>query len=170
MALKTMRFLSLLFTAIALGAGLAHLFALPNKIHLPPEEYLTVQQIYRGWALLGIVLGMALISTLVLTLMVRRKPKAFVLTLIALLCIAGSLLVFFIFTYPANQRTENWTVLPDDWQQLRSQWEYSHAANAILYVIALSVLIWSVLVADEPAVTRHDAARAVHKDREAIHG
>ncbi len=169
MALKVIRFLSLLFTAIAMSAGLAHLFALPNKIDLPRDDYLTAQQVYRGWALLGIVLGLALVSTLVLTVMVRRRPKAFILTLAALLCIAGSLAVFFTFTYPANQQTENWTVLPADWRQLRSQWEYSHAAGAILYVIALSSLIWSVLVTDAPIITRRDIANAMHKDREAIH-
>ena len=37
-----------------MAAGMAHLFELPNKIHLSREDYLTVQQIYRGWALLGI--------------------------------------------------------------------------------------------------------------------
>ena len=138
MTLKIVRFISILFTAIALNAGLAHLFALPNKIGLPRDDYLTVQQIYRGWALLGIVLGVALISTLILTVMVRRKRRTSVPALAALLCLAGSLVVFFTFTYPANQQTENWTILPDDWQKLRSQWEYSHAAGAILYLIALS--------------------------------
>ena len=34
---------------------MAHLLELPHKIHLPAAEYLTVQQIYAGWALLGIV-------------------------------------------------------------------------------------------------------------------
>jgi hypothetical protein len=54
MGLRAVRFLSLLFTAVALGAALAHLLALPNKIHLPREDYLVVQQIYQSWALLGI--------------------------------------------------------------------------------------------------------------------
>lgn len=43
MGLKTIRFLSLLFTALGLGPGMAHLLELPNKINLPAEEYLTVQ-------------------------------------------------------------------------------------------------------------------------------
>ncbi len=33
MGLCAVRFLSLLLGAVALGAGLAHLLALPNKIH-----------------------------------------------------------------------------------------------------------------------------------------
>ncbi len=66
--LKTIRFLSLLLVAISLGAGLAHLFALANKMHLPGAEYLVVQQIYRGWALLGIAVIGTLLMTLILTI------------------------------------------------------------------------------------------------------
>lgn len=89
MGLKTMRFLALLFTALALAPALAHLLELPNKIGLSREDYLTVQQIYRGWALLGFVVVGALLSNLIVTIMVRTKPKAFILSLIAFLGIVG---------------------------------------------------------------------------------
>jgi hypothetical protein len=112
MSLKITRFLSLLFAALGLAPGLAHLLVLPNKINLPAESYLTVQQIYRGWAFLGIIELGALLSTLILTIMVRKTPRVFMLTLITLLCIAGNLIIFFIFTYPANLQTNNWTMLP----------------------------------------------------------
>jgi uncharacterized membrane protein YbjE (DUF340 family) len=84
-----MRFLSLLFTALALGPALAHLLELPNKINLSGVDYLTVQQIYRGWATLEIVVAGALLSILFLTIMVREQSKALTFTLIALLCIVG---------------------------------------------------------------------------------
>src|SRR5512145_1452610 len=51
--INILRFVALLFTALALAPGLAHLLELPNKMTLSREEYLTVQQIYRGWAWLG---------------------------------------------------------------------------------------------------------------------
>ena len=60
--------------------------------------------------------------------------------------IALSLVVFFLFTYPANQQTQNWTTLPDSWETLRRQWEYSHAVGAGLYFVALSALTLSLLV------------------------
>ena len=146
MATKTFFFLSILFTAVAMAAGFAHLFELPNKIHLSREDYLTVQQIYRGWALLGIAVMGALLSTLMLTVLVRENPWVFYLTLTATLCIALSLLVFFLFTYPTNQETNNWTNLPENWQALRRQWEYSHAVGAGLYFIALTALTLSTLI------------------------
>jgi hypothetical protein len=45
--------------------------------------------------------------------------------------------VFFTWTYPANQATADWTVVPDDWRELRRHWEYAHAANAVLTFLAL---------------------------------
>jgi hypothetical protein len=82
---------------------MAHLLELPNKINLSREDYLKVQQIYRGWALLGFVVVGAFLSTLALTITVRHERKAFILALIAFPCIAGTQVVFWTYTYPANQ-------------------------------------------------------------------
>lgn len=149
MGLNATRFLSLLFAALALAPALAHLLELPNKIGLSRDDYLTVQQIYRGWALLGIVVFGALLSALALAVMVRGRRKAFSLALTAFLCIAGTQVLFWAFTFPANQATGNWTMLPENWMALRTQWEYSHAASAVLNLIALVALILSVLVRDK---------------------
>jgi hypothetical protein len=53
MGVSAARFFSLLFAALALAPALAHLLELPNKIGLSRDNYLVVQQIYRGWALSG---------------------------------------------------------------------------------------------------------------------
>jgi hypothetical protein len=106
MTLKTVRFLRLFF--VALASAMAHLLELLNKINLPRDEYLTVQQIYRGWALLGIVVAGALFSTLALTIMSRHQPQAFTYALIAFLCVIGAQVVFRTYTWPTNQTTSNW--------------------------------------------------------------
>jgi hypothetical protein len=143
--LNTFRFLSLLFTALALGAGLAHLFELSSKMKLSAKDYLTVQQIYRGWSLLGIVAVISLLSTLAVAIMVPKQEGELFFVLSALICIIGTLVIFGLFTYPVNQETKNWTVLPDNWLALRSKWEFSHAAGALLNLTALILLILSVL-------------------------
>lgn len=74
------------------------------------------------------------------------RPAEFYLTLTTAICIALSLVVFFVFTFPANQQTQNWTTLPENWVTLRRQWEYSHAVGAGLYLVALSALTLSLLV------------------------
>jgi hypothetical protein len=146
MSLRTLRFIAVVGTAVAMAAGFAHLLELPNKLPLTREEYLTVQQIYRGWALLGVVVVGALVTTSLVAILVRTRPAEFYLTLTAALSIALSLAIFFLFTYPANQQTQNWTTLPANWETLRRQWEYSHAVGAGLYFVALSALTLSLLV------------------------
>jgi hypothetical protein len=88
----------------------------------------------------------ALVTTGIVAVLVRARPAEFYPTLAAALCIALSLVVFFLFTFPANQQTRNWTTLPHNWEKLRQQWEYSHAVGAILYFVALSALTLSLLV------------------------
>jgi hypothetical protein len=143
---KTIYFLSLLFAALALVPTMAHLLELPNKINLSRDDYLIVQQIYRGWNLLGIVVFGALLSTLALTITLRHQRKAFIFALIAFLCIVGTQIVFWTYTYPTNQITNNWTILPDNWNALRRQWEYSHATSALLNLLAMMSLSASVMV------------------------
>lgn len=143
---NALRLVSVVLLAISMGGGLAHLFALPNKMGLTADQYFVAQQVYRGWALLGIVILGALASTIGLAVLVRRHRTEFALTLAAAACIVLSLIVFFTFTFPANQATENWTMRPDDWETLRSQWEYSHAVGAVLYLAALVALTLSLIV------------------------
>ena len=144
-----LRFASVMLTAIAMAGGFAHLLELPRKIEMSREDYLTVQQIYRGWALLGIAVMAALLSSVLLAFTVRDTPAEFYLTVAAAVCIAISLVVFFTFTYPVNRRTDNWTALPENWTQLRRRWEYSHAVGAALYFLALSLLTLSLLVGQQ---------------------
>jgi hypothetical protein len=132
--------LSVLLVAISMAAAWAHLLAMPTKLTLTREQYLAAQQIYRGWAVLGIVVFGALASTVALAIMVRQSPRTFALCVASSASVALSLLVFFLFTYPANQATANWTMMPDNWSELRRHWEYGHATGAILYFAALAML------------------------------
>jgi hypothetical protein len=143
--LKIVQFLALLLNALALVPAGAHLFALANKIGLSAEQYFIVQNIYRGWALFGIVLFSALLADLVLAISLRRRGTPFVCALVAFLCIALTLVIFFTWTFPANQATQNWTAIPANWEQLRRQWEYSHAANALVTLVAYCSVVLSVL-------------------------
>ena len=149
MWLKIAYFFALLLTALTLVPSGAHLFELPNKIGLSQEQYFVVQNIYRGWALFGFVLMGALLANLILAVMLRLRRRPFWLPLVTFLCIAGTLVIFFIWTFPANQATNNWTVVPANWAELRAQWEYSHAASAVLNFFALAAIILSVLTATD---------------------
>jgi hypothetical protein len=144
MTLKVLQFLALVLVALALIPAGAHFFELPNKIGLAQDQYFIVQGIYRGWALFGIVLFGALATTLALTIVLRHDP-AYWFALAAFLCIAATLVIFFVWTYPANVATSNWTAVPANREDLRRHWEYAHAANAVLTFAALCLLVISII-------------------------
>jgi hypothetical protein len=144
-----MQFLAVVLTALALVPAGAHLFELPNKIGLDQEPYFIVQNIYRGWALFGIVLFGALAADLGLAIILRRRRAPFWLALTAFILIAATLAIFFTWTYPANQATGNWTEVPDNWRDLRTQWEYAHAVNALLTFLALCAVTLATVLARE---------------------
>jgi len=145
MAGRLLHFCAIVLTALALVPAGAHFFELPNKIGLDQQAYFTVQAIYRGWALFGIALFGALLANLALTLLLAFRRRAYVLPLLAFLLVAATLLIFFIWTYPANQATSNWTLPTPNWTTLRMHWEYAHATNAVLTFAALCLLTWSAV-------------------------
>ncbi len=145
MAIKTAQFLAILFTALSLVPAGAHLAELQNKIGLDQSAYFTVQNIYRGWALFGFALFGALAANLALAILVRQQRWPMLLAALAFLCIAATLAIFFTWTFPTNQATQNWTVQPENWEALRTQWEYSHAVNAIITFAGFCAVTLSVL-------------------------
>jgi hypothetical protein len=132
-----LKILTLFLTMLVVVPAGTHLFELPNKIGLPRDAYFTVQGIYAGWAWFGVVILAAIVANLVLAwrLWPRDRSAALSAACSAAL-IAVGLAVFFTWTFPANQATLNWTTIPEDWERLRTAWEYSHAVNALINTAA----------------------------------
>jgi hypothetical protein len=145
MALRLVQFLAIILTALALVPGGAHLAALPNKIAMAQSAYFVAHQIYAGWALFGVVLFGALVANLAHAIMLRKLGRSLGYALASFLLIAANLAIFFVWTFPTNQATNNWTVVPKNWNALRIQWEYSHAANAVVTFAALVCVVIAVL-------------------------
>jgi hypothetical protein len=111
-----------------------------RKIGLDREAYFTVQAIYAGWAWFAIPIFAAIVLNGALFVVERRRnPASARAALISSLLIIASFGVFLVWVFPANQATVNWTQVPDDWQDLRRQWEYGYAANALIVFAALLV-------------------------------
>jgi hypothetical protein len=132
---------ALAVTALALGPALAHALEAPNKIGLSRENYFVVQQIYRGWNLLAVVLLLEGASMVALAFAVRRNSRALARVLAAIACLVGAQGVFWLFTQPANIATGNWSRAPENWEALRIDREYSHAAGAALQFLAFLALL-----------------------------
>jgi hypothetical protein len=138
-------FVALLATALALGAALAHALELPNKMALSRDEYFVVQKIYAGWNRLAVLLLVELVAMIAAAYRSRYQPKVFWPVVIAILCFLAAQALFWTLTYPSNAATENWTVVPADWEAHRRRWEYSHLGGAAFQLAALSAMIVAVL-------------------------
>jgi hypothetical protein len=128
---------ALTFTALILIPSGAHLFELPAKIGLDRDDYFIVQGIYMGWAAFFLpIVGAIAANGLLFAALRRGSPGKARWALLSACLIAASLAVFFAFVFPGNQATANWTMRPENWEALRSSWEYGHATNAVLVFAA----------------------------------
>lgn len=143
--LTSVQFVAALLIGILLMPAGAHLAEMAHKLALPPDEYMTVQNIYRGWALFGIPVVLALVATLLLTILLRRNRAACLWSAFSFLCLAVSQAIFWTYTWPMNRLSRNWTVMPEPFEEARRQWEYSHAANAGLTFLAFCALLLAIL-------------------------
>lgn len=146
-----MRFLAVVMTGLALIAPAAHAFELLNKIGLPKEDYFVVQQIYNGWWMIGLLLPLAFLANVANAIFRRGDSVALTLSITAAALIAVNLVIFMLFTQPANAATQNWTIRPENWEALRARWEYSHAVNALVTFLAFCcAVLASTRQAHEP--------------------
>ena len=134
-------FIAILATLMSLAPGLAHLSELPHKLSLSREQYFTVQQIYAGWELFGIAILVQSIALAMLAWRSAREYYVFRPVMAALILLMLAQMMFWLFTFPANSLTDNWTRMPADWDMLRHQWEYSHAMGAICQLLGLCCLV-----------------------------
>lgn len=151
MVRRLVTLLAIVSVAVYLVPTGAHVFELANKMALSPVEYMTVQKIYASWALFGILIAIALAATLAQTILMRAHRVACLLSLLALLGLAGTQVVFWTFTYPMNAATQFWTVMPEPFEAGRRQWEYSHAASAALTFLSLIAIVLASLLSCERA-------------------
>ncbi len=89
----------------------------------------------------GIPVFIALIATLAqaATSPMGRADRMLAAAAFALLC--ATQVLFWVFTFPMNVASKNWTIMPPDFELARRQWEYSHAASAVLTLCAFLLLL-----------------------------
>ena len=149
MRLKIWRFVCIYLTAITLSLTFSHFLEMPQKFKYDQNLYMAVQHtLYPYFAWVGAPAEMgAVVLLIVLCFLVRGRKPSFALTLIATICVAARLAVWFAIVAPANAEMARWTTipLPDRWMNTRRHWEFGHAISAVLDLIGFGALIASVL-------------------------
>jgi hypothetical protein len=150
MLIKSWRFLTMMLTALSLAPALAHVLELPAKMTYEGALWLKVSQtLYATFGTVGAAFEVgALIAAVLLAIMVRSRKPALVWTIFGAACLIASHAAFWVWIAPVNATIAALTIdtLPASWVDLRTQWEYTHAARAVLQIVALGALLISILV------------------------
>src|SRR4051794_2341751 len=99
MFVKVLQFLSILFTALTLVPAGAHVMEFAAKIGLDQRTYVTVQQLYRGWALSGIFLVVAVIANAALAYFSRGQMGPCYFAAAGAVLLLVTLVTFFVLIY-----------------------------------------------------------------------
>jgi hypothetical protein len=148
---RNWRLAATLFTALSLAPALAHLLEMPAKLDYDGWLWLTLQQsLYaRGFGTVGAFCETAAVVTSVgFAILVRNRGAAFGWTVLGALCVVAAHTSFWIWIAPVTSAIASVSpeALPANWAELRTQWEYTHAVRAILQIVALAALVFSVLL------------------------
>ena len=118
--LIALRVAAIAATALYLVPTGAHLFEMRGKLALPMADYMVVQRIYAGWSFFGVVVVVALACLLWHSLLLRRaRGRAYVLSLASFLSLAATQAVFWLFIYPVNASSAQWTRVPPSFEAAR---------------------------------------------------
>ena len=148
--IATLWLLSILLLALSAGAAFTHVLEIPGKRELPPQAAVIVQQrLYRGYRSAGKVIEPAQLLVLAAAAAAGSGSGAgFWLTVAALATVAATMAVFAAWTDPANRVMAQWSAdrppLAAGWQTRRS-WEISHATRALLFLLAIALVLAAVL-------------------------
>lgn len=151
MALRVWWLITLLLTACGLALGGAHVLELPVRTQYDPEFYMRVTStLYRYFGLVGGPLQVvAVVASVALAWRIRGRA-AFPWTLAGSLCLALSILLWFLLVQPVNAAwTDALRAGPGEaieaYAKLRSRWESGHVVAFTAWLIGLALLLYGVL-------------------------
>lgn len=167
--LKGWCLLTTMLTALSMGVALCHFLEMPAKLQYDGALWLTLLQTLYPlmFGSLGAFFELgAVIATLVLAALVRRRHAAFGWVLVAAICLIATQAVFWTWVAPINATIVPLTpaTLPANWMKLRNQWEYGHVARAMLQIIALGALVFSILI-EIPTTQPHSIAEQIQSKK-----
>jgi uncharacterized membrane protein len=152
MFIRTWRFITLMLAAFSLSLSMTHLLELPQRMRFDQQLWVritVVKNVYKLFGTVGAVFEIAAILTaIILAFLVRDRGSTFYWTLGGAILLVLAFVSWIVFIAPINAEFAKWLTnsIPADWTRYRAQWEYAHAINAVIKIIAVGLLVTSVLV------------------------
>ncbi len=150
--LRTWRFTTLMLAAFSLSLSMTHLLELPQRMRFDQQLWVrvtVVENVYKLFGTVGAVFEItAILTAIILTFLVRDRGAAFYWTLGGAILLMLAFVSWIVFVAPMNAEFAKWLTnpIPVDWMQYRNQWEYAHAVNAVIKIIAVGSLTISMIV------------------------
>jgi hypothetical protein len=145
--LHVLRFSSIMTTALAAAAAVAHLLEMPAKRRYERSMYVRLHRtLYSNFGrVAGPAEAAAVVTTGMLAWRLRQRHATTIAPAAAAGCLAAAHGAFWTVVNPVNVEMLRWRLdaIPSDWSMLRDRWEYGHAARACLLTGALAALVWS---------------------------
>ena len=163
--IRAWRFITLMLASFSLSLSMTHLLELPQRMQFDQQLWVRVtvfENVYKLFGSVGAGFEItAILTAIVLAFLVRKHGSTFYWTLGGAILLVLAFVSWIMFVAPMNAEFAQWLTnpVPADWTRYRDQWEYAHAVNALIKIMALSLLVISVLV-ETPK------KRAIHSDRE----
>jgi Anthrone oxygenase len=153
MLVKAWRFITIILASLSMAMAFCHLLEMPPRLGWDASLWVgatVTGNVFRLFGTVGAVIETgAWIAAVVLAFLLRRHgPTAFRLTVAGAVLFVSAFVAWWVFVFPVNTEIANWTVetVPADWTEWRAQWEYAHAARAVLQLLGLGALVLSVVV------------------------
>jgi predicted signal transduction protein with EAL and GGDEF domain len=150
--IRTWRFITLMLTAFSLSLSMTHLLELPQRMHFDQQLWVrvtVVENVYKLFGTVGAAFEItAILTAILLAFLVRRRGSTFYWTLSGAILLVLAFVSWIVFIAPMNAEFAKWLTnpIPADWTRYRDRWEYAHALNAVIKIIAVGSLAISVLV------------------------
>jgi hypothetical protein len=162
MLLILWRLATLLLAALSMALSFCHLMEMPVRLSWGPALWMQTTNfggLYYLFGRVGAVIDVsAILASAILVVLVRRRQPSIHFTMAGAALMALGLALWVGFVAPMNAVMATWTPgpIPADFLAVRDQWEYSHAAIALIKIAGLTALLLSVLVE-----TRREAGAAL---------
>jgi hypothetical protein len=152
---KTLRFFTLLLTALSLTMESAHVLELPQKMQYDMQMYTAVNgTLYKWFAIVGGAYQIvSIILALALAFALRGRGATFAWGAVGAAGLVIAFIIWLAAVQPVNLQVAHALAAdpnsgPAIWTQLRSRWEYGHAAGFVAQLVGFGALVISALVDD----------------------
>lgn len=151
---RPLQFFTIMFVALSMSMAFCHLLEMPVRLQYDPGLWSSVTNVAGTYRFFGppvgaILEGGAWVLAVIWAIVARKQSRAvFYLALLGALCMVLTQVAWWSFVFPVNKLMVTWTPdsLPENFAALRNQWEYTHAARAVLQITGLGLIVSSALL------------------------